>query len=152
MSSPRSAMIAKIHVAKKHLALSEESYRDVLLRVTQLDSTGRMTERQLESVLKEFVRLGFKPTTKRTGTSKQAQIRMIHAVFADIVKLGGVEAEGPETAAAALRAFVVRQTKTKANPQGISDAKFLDSTSANKVLEGLKGWRTRLRQKRAEAA
>jgi len=152
MSSPRSTMIAKIHVAKKQLALAEESYRDVLVRVTQLDSTSRMTEGQLERVLKEFERLGFRPTTKRTGTSKQAQIRMIHAVFADIVALGGVTGEGPEAAAAALRAFVVRQTKTKANPQGVSDAKWLDSTSANKVLEGLKGWRTRLRRAAAEAA
>lgn len=149
MSSPRSAMIAKIHVGKRQLALTEESYRDVLRRVTQLDTTSRMTEGQLERVLKEFERLGFKPTTKRTGTSKQAQIRMIHAVWKDIVELGGVGAEDP---AAALRAFVVRQTKMKANPAGVSDAKWLDSTSANKVLEGLKGWRAWLRRAAAEAA
>jgi phage gp16-like protein len=38
-------VIAKIHVAKKQLALSEESYRDVLRRVTRFDSTSRMSER-----------------------------------------------------------------------------------------------------------
>lgn len=147
--TPRSAMIAKIHVAKKQLALVEESYRDVLVRVTSKDSTSRMSEAELERVLKEFGRLGFRPTTKRTGTSKEPQIRMIHAVWKDIVELGGVAAEDP---AAALRAFVVHQTKTRANPQGISDPAFLDSISANKVLEGLKGWRRRLRAKQAEAA
>lgn len=147
--SPRNTMIAKIHVARKQLALSEESYRDVLLRVTKLDSTSRMTDGHLDRVLKEFTRLGFRPTKRRSGTSKEPQIRMIHAVWADIVELGGIGAEDQE---GALRKFVQRQTKTKANPAGISDARFLRSGDGNKVLEGLKAWRRRLRQKKAEAA
>ena len=148
--STRGKMIAKLHVAKKALALTEESYRDVLRRVTGRDSATAMTERQIEDALREFKRLGFKASPARGPMSKHAQIRMIHAVWADICKLG-VDAEDH---AAALRAFVARQTRTKVNPEGVSAAEFLDSVQANKVLEGLKAWRTRLRMaaKRSVAA
>ncbi len=139
--STRTKMIAKLHVAKKALALTEESYRDVLRRVTGQDSATAMTEPQIEAVLKEFKRLGFKAMPRlRLPMSKHAQIRMIHAVWADICKLG-VDAEDH---AAALRVFTARQTQTAANPQGVSAPEFLDSVQANKVLEGLKAWRRRL--------
>ncbi len=148
--TPRATMIAKVHLAKKQLALADESYRDILRRVTGQESAGALDERDLDRVLAEFKRLGWKPKPNRTGTSKHAQIRMIHAVWADLCKLG-IDAEDE---AAALRAFVARQTKTAANPAGVSDPAFLDSHQANKVLEGLKAWRTRLRRAgaRAEAA
>jgi len=133
-------MIAKIHLAKKQLALTEGSYRDVLRRVTGIDSTKAMRADQLDAVLKDFARLGWKakPAKRR---SAQPQIRMIHAVWADIAELlGHGDAE-------ALRAFVARQTKTAAHPDGISSPEFLDAQMANRVLEGLKAWRARLRSK-----
>jgi phage gp16-like protein len=136
--SERSVMVAKIHVAKKQLALSEESYRDILRRVTRLDSTSSMSVSQLDRVLSEFRRLGFRPTRRAaTGVSKQQQIRMIHGVWGDLVELGAVE---PTEAREHLRAFCARQA-------GISDPAFLDSIAANKVLEGLKAWRARARSK-----
>lgn len=146
----RKAMLAKIHLAKKQLALTDDSYADILRRKTGVESAAGLSDRELDSLVKEFQRLGWKPTKGRTGTSKHAQIRMIHAVWADICKLG-IDAEDE---AAALRSFVARQTKTLANPAGVADPAWLDSTQANKVLEGLKAWRTRLRRDaaRAEAA
>lgn len=138
----RKAMLAKIHIARKDLALSEESYADILRRKTGVESAAGLSDVQLDRVLGEFKRLGWKPKKGRTGTSKHAQIRMIHAVWKDICELG----IGAEDEAAALRSFVGRQTKTMANPQGVSDPAFLDSVQANKVLEGLKAWRTRLRR------
>jgi phage gp16-like protein len=145
--SARTAMLAKIHLAKKQLALTEESYRDILRRITERDSASALSEGQMDRVLKEFARLGWKPRPGRTGTSKHAQIRKIHAVWKDLVTEGAVQAEDE---AAALRAFVQRQTKTRANPEGVSAPEFLDSHGANKVLEGLKAWLRRVRQ--AEAA
>lgn len=139
--SSRTAMLAKIHLAKKQLALSDDSYRDILRRVTGAESASALPDQKLDRVLGEFKRLGWKPKPNRTGTSKHAQIRMIHAVWADLCKLG-IDAED-ETAA--LRAFTQRQTKTLANPAGVSAPEFLDSNQANRVLEGLKAWRTRLR-------
>ena len=145
--SPRNTMLAKVHLAKKQLALADESYRDILRRVTGQDSASALSERELDRVLAEFKRLGFKPKPNRTGTSKHAQIRMIHAVWADICRLG-IDAEDE---AAALRAFCARQTKTPANPAGVQDPAWLDSNQANRVLEGLKAWRTRLRRAAAQA-
>ena len=68
---------------------------------------------------------------------------MIHAVWRDIVALQG------HGDAAALRAFVQRQTKTSTNPAGITSPEFLTGDAANSVLEGLKGWRARLRRSAA---
>lgn len=144
----RKAMLAKIHIARKDLALSEESYADILRRKTGVESAAGLSDQQLDRVLAEFKRLGWKPKKGRTGTSKHAQIRMIHAVWKDICALG-IDAEDE---AAALRSFTARQTKTLANPAGVADPAWLDSTQANKVLEGLKAWRTRLRRAAAEAA
>ena len=137
MTQDRKRMIAKIHLAKKQLALAEESYRAILERITGLDSAGKMRVDQLDAVLREFARLGWraKPAAKR---SAQPQIRMIHAVWADICKLQG---RGDE---AALRAFVRRQTRTEAHPDGVDSAEFLTAALANRVLEGLKAWRARL--------
>lgn len=151
--STRNRMIAKLHVAKKALALTEESYRDVLRRATGRDSAAAMTEPQIEAALREFRRLGFTDTPRRGPTSKHAQIRMVHAVWAEICKLGaltrasgaGAGHDDADDHAAALRAFCARQTRTAANPQGVSAPEFLDSVQANRVLEGLKAWRKRLR-------
>lgn len=137
MTQDRKRMIAKIHLAKKQLALAEDSYRAILERITGLDSAGKMRLDQLDAVLREFARLGWraKPAAKR---SAQPQIRMIHAVWADICKLQG---RGDEEA---LRSFVRRQTKTEDHPEGVDSPNFLTAPLANRVLEGLKAWRARL--------
>jgi phage gp16-like protein len=135
-------MIAKIHLAKKQLALTEDSYRDVLRRVTGVDSAGSMRGDQLDAVLREFARLGWKAKPARRRSDKP-QVRMIHAVWKDIVALQG------HGDAAALRSFVRRQTRTDATPDGIASPEFLDAEMANRVLEGLKAWRARLRRKAA---
>lgn len=139
MKQDRRVMIAKIHLAKKQLALAEESYRAILERITGQDSAGKMRLDQLDAVLREFARLGWraKPATKR---SARPQIRMIHAVWGDIVKLQG---RGDE---AALRSFVRRMTKTEEHPDGVDSPEFLTADMANRVLEGLKAWRARIRK------
>lgn len=142
MNPNRRPLIAKIHLAKKQLALTDDSYRDVLRRITGLDSAAAMRVDQLDAVLREFARLGWKPkpAKKRSATP---QIRMIHAVWKDIVALQG------HGDAAALRTFVRRQTRTEATPEGVSSPEFLDVAMGNRVLEGLKAWRARLRREAA---
>lgn len=133
----RRAMIAKIHLARKALALTEDSYRDVLRRITGIDSAGAMRPDQLDAVLREFARLGWKPRPAKKRSDKP-QVRMIWAIWRDIVALQG---HGND---AALRAFVARQTRTAAHPDGISSPEFLDAEMGNRVAEGLKAWRRRL--------
>jgi phage gp16-like protein len=135
-------MLAKIHLAKKQLALTDDSYRDVLRRITGLDSARAMRPDQLDAVLKEFARLGWKPKPARK-LSDSPQVRMIHAVWKDIVALQG------HGNAASLRAFVRRQTRTEDHPDGIDSPEFLKGAMAERVLEGLKGWRARLRRNAA---
>ncbi len=138
----RRAMIAKIHLARKQLALTEDSYRDILRRITGLDSAAAMRADQLDAVLREFARLGWKPKPAKRRSEKP-QVRMIWAIWKDIVALQG---HGDD---AALRAFVARQTKTPAHPDGISSPEFLDAEMGNRVAEGLKAWRARLRRQAA---
>jgi phage gp16-like protein len=128
----RRAMIAKVQIARKDLALHEESYRAILMRVTGQDSSATCTVQQLDAVLREFARLGWraKPAKRR---SNRPQIRLIHALWAD---LAPHLADGSD---AALRAFVRRQT-------GVDAPEFLAGPQAAKVVEGLKAWGRRLKE------
>ena len=53
----RSPMLAKVHIAKKELALDQDAYRAVLKAAAGKDSAAGMTERELEAVLTEMQRL-----------------------------------------------------------------------------------------------
>lgn len=55
-------LIAKIHIAKKDLALDDATYRDVLERVTGKTSCKEMDLKELKKVMMELKRLGFVPT------------------------------------------------------------------------------------------
>jgi phage gp16-like protein len=133
------AMLAKVHIAKKELGLQEDDYRAVIERVTGRTSSRDCTAQQLDTLLREFKRLGWKGAPPVKARSQRAQVRMIHAIFADIRPHLAV---GDDST---LRAFVQRMTKTEANPAGVSAPEFLDGEQAGKVVEGLKAWRTRLR-------
>lgn len=56
----RRRQLARIHVARQQLALDDATYRALLVRVTGVDSSARMTHAQRNAVIAEFVRLGFK--------------------------------------------------------------------------------------------
>lgn len=133
----RRAMLSKVHIARKELALAEESYRAILRRVAGWDSAADCTDAQLDAVLAEFRRLGWKPKTKRPA-SGVAHVRKIYALW---TAMKGGLADGSD---AALRAFVRRQTKSAANPEGIASPEWLDAAQANKVIEGLKAWSERI--------
>jgi phage gp16-like protein len=133
----RRARLAKIHIAKKQLAMVDESYRAMLVRITGQESAATCTEAQLDKVIEEFARLGFaeKPRAPR---SDKAYVRMIYGIWADLKPFVR------EHSGAALRAFVYRQTAQDA-------PEFLDAEDANLVIEGLKAWLGR-EQGKARAA
>ena len=144
------AMQQKVQIARRQLGLTDDDYRAILLRVTGKTSSTQCGPSHLDALLAEFKRLGFRATTSAKRGAKpisaRAQIRMIHAVFADIRPHLAV---GDDST---LRAFVQRQTKTEANPAGVSAPEFLDATQANKVLEGLTAWRARVLARVRESA
>lgn len=136
----RRALLAKLHIAKKDLALEEESYRALLRRITGKDSGAACLEAELEAVLAEFKRLGF--ADKKAGArSHKAYVRMIYGVWADL------RPYLRDPSKAALRSFVARQTRSEERPNGVSDPEFLTPVDGNRVLEGLKAMLARERQK-----
>lgn len=123
------ALRAKVHIAKKELALSDESYRAILARVVGVDSSRHCTERQLEMLLAEFRRLGWTPKAGKRGSGGfgKPHVRLIYALWKEAGIVGAVDNASKE----ALRAFVERQT-------GKSAPEFLAPGEANKVSEALK--------------
>jgi hypothetical protein len=60
----RNGLLAKIHVAKKQLGLSEDQY-EAVLRGFKVTSAKEMTIPQLELLVKYFRNLGFRPIRAR---------------------------------------------------------------------------------------
>ncbi len=127
-------MLAKVAIARKQLGLDEAAYRSILQRVIGSDSARAASDADLHRVVAEFTRLGFKPTRPSSVKSGKRNVRMIAAIWADLAP--HLADPSPE----ALRAFVRRQTKTAAHPDGVSAPEFLDGAQANRVIEGLKAW------------
>jgi phage gp16-like protein len=60
----RNGLLAKVHVAKKQLGLSDDQY-EAVLRGFEVASARDMTIPQLEQLVKYFRRLGFRPIKAR---------------------------------------------------------------------------------------
>ena len=73
MKDAKRTLIAKIHIAKKDLAMDDATYRDVLVRVTGKDSCKKMSLAELKKVVMDMKRLGFTP--KQTDQAKQEHAR-----------------------------------------------------------------------------
>ncbi len=85
--SPRAREIKAIHVAQRDLALTEDTYRALLERVTGQRSAADLDAKQRRVVIDEFYRLGWKPKTHRkprqVAASKQKMMSKVEALLAD---------------------------------------------------------------------
>ncbi len=137
-SQHRRALIAKIHVAKKQLAMDEDDYRQILLDLTQHQSLTQCTEAELERVIGALKAKGFKPLPSRNGkpTAQHPSARKARALWISLYQLGVVRNGSEE----ALEAFARRQLKC----ERLVWARQSDSF---KLIEALKqmaeraGWR-----------
>jgi phage gp16-like protein len=136
--SARQQMLAKVHIARKALALTEDSYRDLVRRVTGHDSAGACDDAALDRLLGEFRRLGWAGAKAFRPAAEKALVRKIHALWRDMAPLLSDPSDR------ALRSFVQRQTRSARRPDGVSAPEFLGTEDAVRVIEGLKGWRARL--------
>lgn len=133
MDAVKRKMVAKIHIARKDLAIEDAAYRALLERVTGRDSCKSMTNAQLGRVLEEFKRLGWseKPR-KRAGTRPMAtteQAGKIRALWLSLYHLGEVRDPSEE----ALAAYVKRMSR-------VADPRWLTPKKADAVIKGLRGW------------
>ena len=142
----RRAMLGKIHVAKKQLKLSQENYEAVILRLTggATASAGDLTEKQMDALLAEFERLGFRPLVARKGHGTRSSQRpadhpsakKARAMWISLWNLGAVES----ATEASLEAFARRQL-------GVAQLQWADQAKAYKLIEALKamaeraGWK-----------
>lgn len=135
--SARRGLLARVHIARKELALHDDSYRAILHRVAGQESASAIDDAGLKRVIAEFERLGLKPRAHRPASSK-AHVRKVWALW------GSMRAQLRDPSPAALRAFVRRQA-------GVADPEWLNPAQANKVTEALKAWRARLDRQPMEA-
>ncbi|WP_413190829.1 gp16 family protein [Psychrobacter sp. AT9] len=89
--SNKKILMAKIHIAKKDLHLDDDTYRDVLWRVTGKRSCKDMTIAQLQDVAKDMEASGFKPKAAPKHGKKPSVVGKreplmgkIHAMLTDM--------------------------------------------------------------------
>lgn len=136
----RNVMIAKVHVARKQLDMDEAAYRGLLQRATGKTSTRDCAPAELERVLAEFKRLGWKPATNPAASgrrpSEKPHVRKIFALWGSLAGTGAIK----DGSRAALVAFIERQTS-------VSHPDWLTAAQANSVTEALKAIQQRSARK-----
>jgi phage gp16-like protein len=141
VSAQRRSMLAKIHVAKKQLAMDEDDYRQILFNVTGHHSLIDCTDEDLHMVVGAMKARGFKPVPKSTGsgraTAMHPMARKARAMWISLHHLGLVRNPSEE----ALEAFAKRQL-------GCEKLVWARQGDAHKLIEALKdmgkraGWRS----------
>lgn len=91
IKTSKRALIAKIHIGKKELGFDDDTYRDVLWRVTGKRSCSDMSIAELKAVIADMQKAGFKvKPAKKHGKKpdvtahKKELIRKIEAMLADM--------------------------------------------------------------------
>lgn len=135
----RSSKIRMIQVAKRELDLDDASYRDAVGRAVKGKSSAKdCTTLQLDRVIDELKRLGFKPR-KPVGAKPRPERRPLdtsdeaskaRAVWLLLAEIGAVR----DPSEAALNSYVRRQA-------GVDDLSWVRDMMP--VIEGLKAWAAR---------
>lgn len=85
----RNQQLSKIHIAKKYLGLDDDTYRALLSRVTGKSSAKDLSPLQVANVLREFERLGWKPTHGRDKPKPAAdRAKLVGKIEAQLAEAG----------------------------------------------------------------
>lgn len=71
--NPRRSLQTKIHIAKTQMGMDDSEYRDLLLGVTDKESTKGMTVKEMSAVLNRFIERGWKPKNKNAKAVKPSR-------------------------------------------------------------------------------
>lgn len=157
----RRSDLAKIHIAKKDLALDDETYRHIIREVGKVESgsSADLTPLGRTRVLQHFRSKGWKPRrscaqhTQICAQPTQKRITPAGAILANPGQVGKIRSLWIQMAdAGAIRDRTeqglrrwVRSTTRRYHPQkaGYSAPEFLPARAAQLVIEQLKGWAKR---------
>lgn len=130
-SEYRRKCLAKIHIAKKELGLSDEDYRDLInATVAGKNSAADLDERQLQLLLDRLQTLGWRPRLVRASERPlPATVWKARKLWLQLYDLGAVR--NPQWTA--LARFAKRMT-------GVGDLRRLTGKHAAIVIEALKRW------------
>lgn len=149
MSVDRS-ILAKIHIAKKELGLSDDEYRGILQDRYKKDTAAKLTRFEAEDLVEHFKKLGFKvkrpaassgqggDQTSTTGDHKTSpnyekpMARKVVAIWITLALAGAVR-NGSD---AALQSYVKRMT-------GVDNLAWCDDQQLWRLIEALKKWAKR---------
>lgn len=141
----RQADLAKIHIAKKGLALDDATYRQVILNVSagRTSSSAKLTAEERGKALHHFRAHGWKPKPqpgqKNSPASRhkarKTPVDKIRAMWIQMHR-DGIVKNGSEPA---LCAFVEHLT-------GVENVEWLRGRDAAQVIEALKQWRRRVKK------
>jgi phage gp16-like protein len=127
---PTHAQLAKIHIAKKELQLTDESYRDILAVNFKVESAKTLSVRQAEQLLDFFRVKGWKVKSSKK-TYPQAYQRKVQALWITLGKAGVIQNYNDFS----LNAWVLKMTKKKR-----SDLRFCRYEDCAVMIEALKAW------------
>lgn len=130
----RRAMIAKIQIARKDLAMEEDDYRQIVFNQTGRTSLKEANPGELDAVLKVMVSKGFRPLPK-AGSGRAAQHPVAgkaRALWISLYQLGEVHNSGE----AAFEAFACKQL-------GCDKLVWARQSDGFKLIEALKSWAER---------
>lgn len=141
------AQLAKIHIAKKAVALDDDCYRDMLERVAGVRSARELQPEHLVELQREFRRLGwdgyllrrselpplpYGDVDNRPDAPTGAQLRMLEAGFKNILGYADV---APDKA---YRRFLKNRCGVE-HPRFLDNAKYEAALSAVKRLQAERG-------------
>lgn len=125
----RRSMLAKVHIAKKSLGLSDDDYRQILVDVTSRMSAGDCTDRELDDLIKHFSSRGFSAKARPNGPrpADHPAAKKARALWISLGMLGAVR----DPSERALESFARRQL-------GCVQMAWADQGKVYKLIEALK--------------
>lgn len=135
-SEYRRKCLAKIHIAKKELGLSDEGYRSLIdTTVPGKISAADLDDRQLQLLLDRLQTLGWRPRLPRASERPlPATVWKARQLWLELYESGAVHS----SQWTALARFAKRMT-------GVGDLRRLTGKHATIVIEALKQWLERER-------
>ncbi len=88
------AMLAKVHIARQRLGLTEDDYRNLLWDRFGVESSTNLDMQGLHDLLLHFQKLGFAPVKRRDAENPggtDAQMRKIEALLAEKGRVEGTD-------------------------------------------------------------